>query len=114
MTATTETAVILTERAAARVRELVEAEGNPALMLRVTVSGGGCSGFQYGFDLDAAVTDEDQVSEQHGVKLVMDEASVDLLRGSEIDFVEDLMAASFRISNPQATATCGCGNSFAL
>lgn len=118
MTAATNTTatntVILTERAAARVRELMAAENNPALMLRVTVSGGGCSGFQYGFDLETATQDDDRISEQHGVKLVLDEASMDLLQGSEIDFVEDLMAASFRIQNPQATSTCGCGNSFAL
>lgn len=106
--------VVLTESAATRVRALMEAEGNPSLMLRVTVSGGGCSGFQYAFDLDTATQDEDVVLEQHGVKVVIDEASMDLLRGSEIDFVEDLMAAAFQIRNPQATSTCGCGNSFAL
>lgn len=106
--------VQLTQSAAARVRVLMEAEDNPALMLRVTVSGGGCSGFQYGFDLDTKIQDDDRVLEQHGVKLVVDEASLDLLRGSEIDFVEDLMAAAFQIRNPQATSTCGCGNSFAL
>lgn len=106
--------VVLTANAAARVRTLMEAEGNPGLMLRVTVSGGGCSGFQYGFDLDTAAQDDDQILEQHGVKVVIDEASLDLLRGSEIDFVEDLMAAAFTIRNPQATSTCGCGNSFAL
>ncbi|MGC2854070.1 iron-sulfur cluster insertion protein ErpA [Novispirillum sp. DQ9] len=113
-TATPDTGVALTANAAARVRTLMEAEGNPALMLRVTVSGGGCSGFQYGFDLDTATRDDDVVLEQHGVKVVIDEASLDLLRGSEIDFVEDLMAAAFTIRNPQATSTCGCGNSFAL
>lgn len=112
MTATPD--VVLTANAAARVRTLMEAEGNPGLMLRVTVSGGGCSGFQYGFDLDTAAQDDDQILEQHGVKVVIDEASLDLLRGSEIDFVEDLMAAAFTIRNPQATSTCGCGNSFAL
>lgn len=111
---TTPSDVVLTANAAARVRTLMEAEGNPALMLRVTVSGGGCSGFQYGFDLDTAAQADDLVLEQHGVKVVIDEASMDLLRGSEIDFVEDLMAAAFTIRNPQATSTCGCGNSFAL
>lgn len=106
--------VVLTANAAARVRTLMEAEGNPSLMLRVTVSGGGCSGFQYAFDLDSAAKDDDIVLDQHDVKVVIDEASMDLLRGSEIDFVEDLMAAAFTIRNPQATSTCGCGNSFAL
>lgn len=111
---TANTNVVLTANAAARVRTLMEAEGNPDLMLRVTVSGGGCSGFQYGFDLDSAAKDDDVVLAQHGVKVVIDEASMDLLQGSEIDFVEDLMAAAFTIRNPQATSTCGCGNSFAL
>ncbi|MFA7431936.1 MAG: iron-sulfur cluster insertion protein ErpA [Rhodospirillaceae bacterium] len=106
--------VALTLSAANRVRVLMEAEGNPGLMLRVTVAGGGCSGFQYGFDLDTATQDDDRVLEQHGVKLVVDEASLDLLRGSEIDFIEDLMGAAFQIRNPQATSTCGCGNSFAV
>lgn len=106
--------VVLTERAAERVRALAEAENDPSLMLRVTVSGGGCSGFQYGFDLDTQVQDDDQVLEQHGVRIVVDEASLELLQGSEIDFVEDLMAAAFQIRNPNATSTCGCGSSFAL
>ncbi len=107
-------ALTVTEAAAARVRALVESEGNPALMLRIAVSGGGCSGFQYGFDLDTAVEEDDRILEQHGIKVVIDEASLDLLAGSEVDFVEDLMAAAFQIRNPNATSTCGCGTSFAM
>jgi len=114
MTETIAEGLTISERAAARVRELMDAEGNPALMLRVQVSGGGCSGFQYGFDLDTTVRDDDRVLEQHGVKVVIDEASLDLLQGSEIDFVENLMAAAFEVRNPNATSTCGCGSSFAI
>jgi len=104
----------MTESAAARVRVLAEQEGNPALMLRLTVSGGGCSGFSYNFTMDAATTADDAVYEFHGSKLIVDEASMDLLRGCQIDYVDDLMASSFRISNPNATSTCGCGTSFAI
>lgn len=106
--------VTITESAAKRVRFLVENEKNPDLMLRLSVSGGGCSGFQYGFDLDGTVNDDDQVFEQNGIKVVIDEASLDLIDGSSIDYTEDLMAAAFVVKNPNATATCGCGSSFAL
>lgn len=106
--------IALSEAAAKRVGQLIGAENNPALMLRVAVSGGGCSGFQYGFDLDAEVQDDDLILDQHGVKVVIDEGSLDLLRGSMIDFSEDLMGAAFVIRNPNATSTCGCGTSFAI
>lgn len=106
--------ISMTESAAKRVKTLIEGENNPDLMLRVMVSGGGCSGFQYGFDLDATVNEDDHVSEFHGVKLVVDEASLELLNGSEVDYVEDLMGAAFTVRNPNATATCGCGTSFAI
>ncbi|MEQ8736569.1 MAG: iron-sulfur cluster insertion protein ErpA [Rhodospirillaceae bacterium] len=109
-----EAGVILTERAAAKVESLIAEEGNDSLMLRLNVSGGGCSGFSYGFSLDADTTADDKVYEFHGVKLVVDEMSLDLLGGSQIDYVEDMMASSFRISNPNATSTCGCGTSFSL
>lgn len=109
-----EPGVILTERAAAKVESLIAEEGNDSLMLRLNVSGGGCSGFSYGFSLDADTTTDDKVYEFHGVKLVVDEMSLDLLGGSQIDYVEDMMASSFRISNPNATSTCGCGTSFSL
>ncbi|WP_207478533.1 iron-sulfur cluster insertion protein ErpA [Arenibaculum pallidiluteum] len=107
-------AVALTESAARRVAALRAAEGDPALMLRITVSGGGCSGFQYGFGFDRAVNEDDAVFERDGVKLVVDEVSLDLLAGSEVDFVEDLMGAAFQIRNPNATSSCGCGSSFAI
>ncbi len=110
-----ESGVLLTERAAAKVESLIAEEGGDEnLMLRLNVSGGGCSGFSYGFSLDADTTADDKVYEFHGVKLVVDEMSLDLLGGSQIDYVEDMMASSFRITNPNATSTCGCGTSFSL
>ncbi|WP_142850280.1 iron-sulfur cluster insertion protein ErpA [Telmatospirillum sp. J64-1] len=112
--AATDTRLNLTESAAKRVQFLMKAEGNPNLMLRVSVSGGGCSGFQYGFSLDEARNDDDILFEQHGVKLVVDEASLDLLAGSNVDYVEELVGAAFRITNPNASSTCGCGSSFSL
>ena len=104
--------VQLTQAAAARVMALAAAEGDPKLMLRLAVSGGGCSGFSYGFSLDGAVTGDDKVYEFFGAKLVIDDVSLELMKGSQIDYVDDLMAASFRITNPNATSTCGCGTSF--
>ena len=106
--------LILTQAAAERVKALAASEGNPALMLRLAVSGGGCSGFSYGFSLDGEPTSDDQVYEFHGAKLIVDESSLDLLKGCQIDYVDDLMAASFRITNPNAVSTCGCGTSFAV
>ncbi len=104
----------ITESAAARIRALMEAEKDPDLMLRVMVNGGGCSGFSYQFDLERVVTDEDRVFRQHGVAVVIDEASLDLLKGSQIDYTESLMAAAFSVTNPNATSTCGCGTSFSM
>ena len=104
----------VTENAAKRIAFLAELEGDPGLMLRVTVSGGGCSGFQYGFDFDKTVNDDDRVAERNGAKVVIDEVSLELLNGAEIDFVEDLMGAYFRINNPNATSSCGCGTSFSI
>jgi iron-sulfur cluster insertion protein len=109
-----ERAVALSASAARRVAVLREKEGNPALRLRLTVSGGGCSGFQYGFAFDAAVNDGDHVFTRDGVDLLVDDVSLDLIAGAEVDFVEDLMGASFQIRNPNATSSCGCGNSFSL
>lgn len=106
--------VVLTERAANKVQSLISEEGDTALMLRLSVSGGGCSGFSYGFSLDGETTNDDQVFEFHGVKLVIDDMSLDLLGGSHIDYVDDLMASSFRVVNPNASSTCGCGTSFSL
>ena len=112
--ATAPSPLVMTEAAAQRVRVLAADEGDPSLMLRLAVTGGGCSGFSYNFSLDADATGDDQIYEFHGSKLVIDEASLDLLKGCQVDYVDDLMAASFRVSNPNATATCGCGTSFAV
>lgn len=103
----------VSDSAARRVAFLIQNEGNPALMLRLTVSGGGCSGFQYGFGFDDTVNEDDHIFENGGVKVVTDDCSLDLLAGATLDFVEDLMGAAFQIKNPNATASCGCGNSFA-
>ena len=104
----------VTESAADRVQTLIKMEGKPNMMLRVSVSGGGCSGFQYGITLDDQMGDEDRVFEDHGIRLVVDQTSLDLLDGSMVDFVEDLVGSSFQIKNPNATSTCGCGSSFSV
>ena len=104
----------LSERAAARVAQLIEQQGNPALKLRLTVSGGGCSGFQYGFDFDDAQKPDDIVVERDGVTMLVDSMSLLYLMGSEVDFVEDLVGASFQVVNPNASSSCGCGSSFAI
>ena len=106
--------VEVTSNAAKRVAWLIEQEGRDGLMLRVSVSGGGCSGFQYGFSFDDALGEDDRTFERDGVTVVVDEVSLDLLNGSQIDFVEDLIGASFQINNPQATSSCGCGSSFSI
>ena len=108
-----ETAVTVTDRAARRIAEIVAREaGMP--MLRVSVEGGGCSGFQYKFDLVRASQADDLVIEKAGARVLIDPVSLGLLNGSEIDFVEDLMGAAFKVKNPQATASCGCGTSFSI
>ena len=105
--------VTVSERAARRIGEILKAE--PAgTMLRVSVEGGGCSGFQYKFDMDRAKTDDDLVIARDGAVVLIDSVSVNYMAGSEIDFVDDLIGASFKIKNPKATAACGCGTSFAL
>ncbi|MBL6959428.1 MAG: iron-sulfur cluster insertion protein ErpA [Rhodospirillales bacterium] len=106
--------VAISDSAAKRIGQLVEQEGNDALMLRIIVSGGGCSGFQYGFDLDNTVKDDDLVYEKNGVKVVVDKMSLEFVSGSEIDFKEDLIGSYFTMSNPNATSTCGCGSSFGV
>jgi len=106
--------VSLSAAAARRIAQLIAAEGNPALMLRLAVSGGGCSGFQYGFSFDDARNEDDRVFERDGVKLVVDETSLDLLVGAEVDFVEDLVGSSFQVRNPNASSSCGCGSSFSV
>lgn len=106
--------VNITESAARRIAALKSAEGNDRLMLRIAVSGGGCSGFQYGFTLDEARQDDDILFERSGVKVVIDTTSLELLGGAEVDFVEELVGSSFQIRNPNATSSCGCGNSFSI
>ena len=105
--------ITLTERAARRISEILGREP-PGSMLRVSVEGGGCSGFQYKFDIDRTQTTDDLVIRRDGATVLVDQISVGYLAGSEIDFVDDLIGASFRINNPHATASCGCGTSFSL
>ena len=101
-----------TDSAASKVKKLIEEEGNNDLKLRVFVSGGGCSGFKYGFTFDELINEDDTVMEKNGVKLVIDPMSFQYLVGSEIDYQENLQGAQFIIKNPSATSTCGCGSSF--
>lgn len=111
--ATDETsALVFTDAAASKVKSLIDEEGNPDLMLRVFISGGGCSGFQYGFTFDDAVQDGDTQVEKGGVTLLIDPMSFQYLTGAEIDYSEGLEGAQFVIRNPNATTTCGCGSSF--
>ncbi len=106
--------LLFTDEAAAKVKSLIEEEDNDALMLRVFVSGGGCSGFQYGFTFDESITDGDTIIEKGGVKLLIDPMSFQYLVGGEIDYTEGLEGAQFVIRNPNATTTCGCGSSFSV
>jgi iron-sulfur cluster insertion protein len=113
----TETAIppellVFTDAAARKVGELIEGEGNPGLMLRVFVQGGGCSGLQSGFEFDEQVQDGDTLVENQGVKLLVDPMSYQYLTGAEIDYRENLEGSQFVIRNPNATTTCGCGSSF--
>ena len=104
--------VIFTDSAASKVKELITEEGNAELKLRVFVSGGGCSGFQYGFTFDEVKNEDDTVLEKGGVTLLIDPMSYQYLVGAEIDYSEGLEGAQFVIKNPNATSTCGCGSSF--
>lgn len=104
--------IVFTDAAADKVNELIQEEDNPGLKLRVFVSGGGCSGFQYGFTFDENLEDGDSRVENRGVTLVVDPMSVQYLMGAEIDYKEDLQGAQFVIRNPNANTTCGCGQSF--
>ncbi len=105
--------VILTQNAARRISEIVAGEPDKPL-LRVSVEGGGCSGFQYKFDLVADKAEDDTVLQRDGATVLIDPVSLSFLEGSEIDFVDELIGASFQIRNPNATASCGCGTSFSL
>ncbi len=100
-------------RAAGKVRALIEDEGNGALKLRVFITGGGCSGFSYGFTFDDSIAADDSIVERDGVTAVVDPMSYQYLVGAEIDYKEDLAGAQFVVTNPNASSTCGCGNSFA-
>jgi len=104
--------LVFTDAAAAKVKSLIDEEANEALKLRVFITGGGCSGFQYGFTFDEAVNDGDMVIEKGGVTLLVDPMSFQYLAGAEIDYSEGLEGAHFVIRNPNATTTCGCGSSF--
>ena len=112
MNAMTETPFNFTDSAANKVKNLIDEEGNPDLKLRVFVSGGGCSGFQYGFTFDEVQNDDDTVMQKNGVTLLVDSMSFQYLVGAEIDYGEGLEGAQFVIKNPNATTTCGCGSSF--
>lgn len=106
--------VNVSDSAIAKVRSLVEEEGNPDLKLRVYVTGGGCSGFQYGFTFDEALADDDSVVEKDGIKVVVDATSYPYLVGARVDYEEGLQGSKFVIQNPNASSTCGCGSSFSI
>jgi iron-sulfur cluster assembly accessory protein len=112
---TTETAlpVTLSARAARRIAEILNAEPQPT-MLRLAVTGGGCSGFQYNFALDEKRMDDDLVVERDGATVLIDPVSLDFLKGAEIDFSNDLIGAAFKVNNPNAQSSCGCGTSFSV
>ncbi|RMG35183.1 MAG: iron-sulfur cluster insertion protein ErpA [Gammaproteobacteria bacterium] len=109
-----EAPLVFTSAAAKKVADLIAEEGNPDLMLRIYVQGGGCSGFQYGFTFDENINEGDEVVETDGVKLLIDPMSVQYLMGAEVDYTEGLQGAQFVIRNPNATTTCGCGSSFSV
>jgi len=106
--------IAFTDAAASKVQELILEEGNPALNLRVYISGGGCSGFQYGFSFDENRAEDDIAIENAGVTLLIDPLSVQYLMGAEVDYSESLQGAQFVIRNPNASTTCGCGSSFSV
>ena len=107
------TAVTISDRDARRIGEILKGEGTGA-MLRISVEGGGCSGFQYKFDTESSRADDDIVIERGSATVLIDPVSLQHMAGSEIDFVDDLIGSSFKVNNPKATASCGCGTSFAL
>lgn len=113
MTIDTQEPVTLSARAAKRIAEILKAESDP-VMLRVAVTGGGCSGFQYNYTLDDERLDDDLVITKDGATVLVDPVSLDFLKGSEIDFTDDLIGAAFKINNPNAQSSCGCGTSFSV
>jgi iron-sulfur cluster insertion protein len=106
--------LVFTDNAAHKVRQLIEEEGNPNLKLRVFITGGGCSGFQYGFMFEETAQDDDAQVARGGVTLLVDPMSIQYLEGAEIDYKEDISGAQFVIRNPMAASTCGCGSSFSI
>ena len=116
MNTTTEVSMpfVFTDSAASKVKSLIDEEGNPDLKLRVFVTGGGCSGFQYGFTFDDEVNEDDTALEKNGVTLLVDPMSYQYLVGAEIDYTESLQGSQFVIRNPNAETTCGCGSSFSV
>ena len=106
--------LILTNSAVTRLNTLIESKANPELRLRVYVQGGGCSGFQYGFQFEEAAAGDDHEYERDGVKVVVDPLSLQYLLGAEVDFIDDLMGTLFVVNNPNASTTCGCGASFGI
>lgn len=110
----TDSTLIFTDKAAAKVKFLIEDEGNPDLKLRVFVTGGGCAGFQYGFTFDELIADDDATIERDGVSLVVDSMSYQYLLGGTVDYIEGLEGSRFVVNNPNAETTCGCGSSFSV
>lgn len=108
-----DTAFSVTESAAKRIAFLASKEAKP-VMMRVAVQGGGCSGFQYNFSFEEQPNGDDLLIERNGARVVVDATSLELLKGSELDYVEEMVGASFQVKNPNATSSCGCGNSFAV
>ena len=106
--------LVLTDKAVNKVKSLIEAEGNDELRLRVFVTGGGCSGFQYGFTLDELVAEDDTIVEKDGIEALVDPMSYQYLIGAEVDYMEGLEGSKFVVSNPNAETTCGCGSSFSI
>lgn len=104
--------IVFTNNAVQKVKGLIEEEGNPDLKLRVYITGGGCSGFQYGFTFDEIVSEDDTIIEKGGVSFLVDSISGEYLRSAEIDYIDTFEASQFTIKNPNATTTCGCGSSF--
>lgn len=110
----TQSAMVFCDSAANKVKSLIEEEGNDNLKLRVYITGGGCSGFSYGFSFDEDVKEGDTVIENAGVTMLVDQMSIQYLMGSEVDYKEGLQGSQFVINNPNATTTCGCGSSFSI
>ncbi|MEQ8193459.1 MAG: iron-sulfur cluster insertion protein ErpA [Rhodospirillales bacterium] len=106
--------ISVSDSASRRIKELIAQEGNDALMMRVTVNGGGCSGFTYNFAMDDKTNEDDLIFENAGAKVVVDDTSLDLLKGAELNYIEDLMGSYFAFQNPNAASTCGCGTSFSI